>query len=42
LSSSRPNDSKKDYNNKIYVGGLVEVLNQVSEGDIRQVSDAFN
>ncbi len=38
LSSSRGGDSKKDYNNKVYVGGLVDVLNSVSEGDIRQVS----
>ena len=28
---------KKDYNNKVYVGGLVEALNQVTESDIRQV-----
>ncbi len=37
LSTSRGGDSKKDYNNKVYVGGLVEVLNQTSEGEIRQV-----
>ena len=28
---------KKEYNNKVYVGGLIEKLNQVSESDIRQV-----
>jgi hypothetical protein len=27
LSSSKGGDSKKDYNHKVYVGGLVEVLN---------------
>ena len=30
-------DSKRDYNNKVYVGGLVDVLNQISESEIRMV-----
>lgn len=29
--------SKKDYNNKVYVGGLVDALSSVTESDIRQV-----
>ena len=29
--------NKKEYNNKVYVGGLVDVLKEVSESDIRQV-----
>ena len=30
-------DSKKEFNNKVYVSGLVDALGQVSESDIRQV-----
>ena len=34
---SQIKDSKRDYNNKVYVGGLVDVLNQISESEIRMV-----
>jgi hypothetical protein len=37
LGSKSSND-KKEFNNKVYVGGLVDVLNQVSEAEIRQAS----
>ena len=34
----KPTQQKKsEENNQVYVGGLVDVLNQVSESDIRQV-----
>jgi RNA-binding protein 23/39 len=32
---------KKDYNTKVYVGGLIDVLNQVSESEIRQWFSPF-
>ena len=38
---SRQQDTKKDYNTKVYVGGLVDVLNQVSESEIRQWFSPF-
>ena len=41
MSSSARNEPKKDYNTKVYVGGLVEVLNQVSETEIRQWFSPF-
>ena len=31
---SKP-EKKQEENNKVYVGGLVDVLNQVSESEIR-------
>lgn len=34
-------DSKKDFNNKVYVGGLVDVLSMISESDIRQWFSPF-
>jgi len=34
-------DQKKDFNTKVYVGGLIDVLNQVSESEIRQWFSPF-
>ena len=35
--SNSNKNAKKEENNRVYVGGLVDVLNQVNESDIRQV-----
>jgi RNA recognition motif-containing protein len=41
LGGSRAQQEKKDFNTKVYVGGLIDVLNQVSESEIRQWFSPF-